>query len=406
MLLFALLASAVGGCHLIFTYEDRDTLDSAAPREELGVDKDGPGKLDRAPPDAPVQDRTLDTRAQDIGNLDSKVLDKGKPDSFKVLDKGKPDSFKIKDLGCPPGTKLCGGKCVDLAVDKSHCGKCNNACPSATTDRCLVGICSCGGVGAACVGGLNCSAAKCACVPGGLCSGCCDGNTCRALGAGQSLTKCGKGGAVCNSCDDGNDCTADACSAQGACTKSNKSTGASCKGGKGQCAGGTCCQGCRQGSVCKGGASTSSCGVGGEVCKSCPGVTCQSPSCTSSGSCVKISANNGTSCNAGKGQCAGGTCCEDCRQGNTCNLGTSHYICGKGGIVCENCTLNSTLKLCTNQVCSAGVTCGSVNCSGGCCAGNTCMLFGQQSDAVCGKNGLPCSSCIGGKFCKNGSCVP
>ena len=475
LLFLALLICASTSCHLIFTYEGREPADGAAPspEQELGAIKDGPDALDNALVDAVAMDKTPDGPMGDRGQPDNSAKDKGSPDK-QIKDKGQPDKPQKLDKGCPLGTTPCGGVCVDLLVSTKHCGMCNNACPTSTTDRCLAGNCSCGAVGAGCVGGLNCKAAKCACITGGLCKGCCDGNTCRTLGASQSLGKCGQGGAackscddgndctddgcsasgactkstkstgtscnsgkgkcaagsccqgclqgtvckggsstslcgqggvVCKSCDDGNDCTDDGCSASGACTKSTKSTGTSCNSGKGKCAAGSCCQGCLQGTVCKGGSSTSSCGVGGEVCKSCPGATCQSSSCTSSGSCVKISANNGTSCNSGKGQCAGGSCCEDCRQGNICNLGTSHYICGKGGIVCQNCSLNATLKLCTSQVCSVGQTCGSVNCLGGCCNGNTCVLTSAQNPSTCGKNGVICSACPAGQFCKNGSCV-
>ena len=406
LLFLALLICASTSCHLIFTYEGREPADGAAPspEQELGAIKDGPDALDNALVDAVAMDKTPDGPMGDRGQPDNSAKDKGSPDK-QIKDKGQPDKPQKLDKGCPLGTTPCGGVCVDLLVSTKHCGMCNNACPTSTTDRCLAGNCSCGAVGAGCVGGLNCKAAKCACITGGLCKGCCDGTTCRTLGASQSLGKCGQGGAACKSCDDGNDCTDDGCSASGACTKSTKSTGTSCNSGKGKCAAGSCCQGCLQGTVCKGGSSTSSCGVGGEVCKSCPGATCQSSSCTSSGSCVKISANNGTSCNSGKGQCAGGSCCEDCRQGNICNLGTSHYICGKGGIVCQNCSLNATLKLCTSQVCSVGQTCGSVNCLGGCCNGNTCVLTSAQNPSTCGKNGVICSACPAGQFCKNGSCV-
>jgi hypothetical protein len=56
------------------------------------------------------------------------------------------------DPGCEPPLSACGGECVDLQTDASHCGSCDNACP---TDICTDGLCTGGAVGHVVVIGMD-----------------------------------------------------------------------------------------------------------------------------------------------------------------------------------------------------------------------------------------------------------
>jgi len=383
------------GCNLIFKYEDRAPDAASEDAASDGPKEDGPGDhdpdiSDDAPRDRAVKDRSL---------KDNRLPDRRLPDR-RVPDRAV--TKKDKTGPCPSGWTQCGGMCVNTKTSLQHCGKCNSACSTKTNDRCLNGVCSCGYSGAACVGGLNCKSAKCQCIQGGLCSGCCSGTTtCR---AGTATSKCGKKGAQCKNCNDGNDCTVNACS-NGGCTKTNKSNGSTCDSSTGQCAGGACCKGCRSGNSCLGGTSTNSCGDKGAACKKCPSApTCKQPKCSSSGVCTTTTAAFGTGCLGGTGTCVGTTCCTDCVYMGACNLGTSNYICGKGGITCQNCTNTASTKLCVNQVCSAGLLCGAANCATGCCDGNTCKPYNSQLPTKCGQGGVPCKNCYPQTNCTNGKC--
>lgn len=391
----ALVLLLGSGCNLIFQYEDRDpdaaTEDAASDLD--GAGKDGPGDHD---PDV-----------GDLSRVDRTVMDTRLPDRTTNKDRTTAkDKFVKLDKGCPAGLTPCGGTCVNLKTSMQHCGKCNSACSTKDADRCLAGVCSCGGSGASCVGGLNCKSAKCQCIQGGLCTGCCDGaSLCRAIGTAQITTKCGKAGAQCKTCDDGEDCTTDGCK-NGACTYTLHQNGNSCDNSTGTCASGKCCKGCRRSGTCYAVPDKNNCGKAGASCQTCAATTCKEPKCSSSGACTTANAADGTSCLSNTGTCLGGNCCQDCVYNGQCNLGTSHYICGKGGIACQNCTNTTSTKLCVNQTCVAGVNCGSVNCSDGCCSGNTCVKYGSQNNSTCGYGGLPCKPCGPTQYCdkNDGKC--
>ncbi|PTL80076.1 hypothetical protein DAT35_31265 [Vitiosangium sp. GDMCC 1.1324] len=81
------------------------------------------------------------------------------------------------------------------------CGT-NPACNEPGADRCVNGQCRCGS-GAACAPGQECVDGACRCTANS-CSGCCSGNTCE---AGNTQSRCGKGGEACVQCKKG--CNAD-----------------------------------------------------------------------------------------------------------------------------------------------------------------------------------------------------
>ena len=99
---------------------------------------------------------------------------------------------------CPDGRRRCNGRCVSLATNRNHCGRCGNAC--ATNQSCVKRICTltclpnC--VGKTC-GGDGC---------GGSCGGCTDGRTCTDGACQCAGPPCGGG-----CCDAGQSCFGDVC---------------------------------------------------------------------------------------------------------------------------------------------------------------------------------------------------
>jgi hypothetical protein len=121
------------------------------------------------------------------------------------------DVTEVRDIvdegmSCPTGQTLCGGSCVNLQTNASHCGECDNTCP--TTELCVAGECKldcptpgpyadcgattctslmgdpdhCGTCGHACASGEVCSCGLCV-------SACHDFNT--------DADHCGACGAAC-----------------------------------------------------------------------------------------------------------------------------------------------------------------------------------------------------------------
>jgi sugar lactone lactonase YvrE len=140
------------------------------------------------------------------------------------------DHLLVPDGGCPPTTTQCGKICVDLAQTRAHCGGCGKACDS-RSDRCVDRSCQCGLTGGPCASGQDCVKGQCRCIAGGRCGGCCEGDNCVGLGASQSKTRCGMGGAACAPCDDKNACSSNSCSSAGACVFVQLSTGVPCDDG-------------------------------------------------------------------------------------------------------------------------------------------------------------------------------
>src|SRR5262245_16207193 len=56
------------------------------------------------------------------------------------------DPAGLASGGCPQGSSACGDLCVDLQLDRNHCGSCDAACPAEQ-------VCSLGGCGLECFGG-------------------------------------------------------------------------------------------------------------------------------------------------------------------------------------------------------------------------------------------------------------
>lgn len=76
---------------------------------------------------------------------------------------------------CASGKTRCGGRCVDLRSNETHCGACDRPCPEGK--QCRHGVCTCSPFGAACRDNTSCCSGNCV---GGACA-------CRAI-----HTRCGK----------------------------------------------------------------------------------------------------------------------------------------------------------------------------------------------------------------------
>ncbi|HXK19809.1 MAG TPA: hypothetical protein VNG33_18485 [Polyangiaceae bacterium] len=211
----------------------------------------------------------------------------------------------ISGMAQASGCEKCGGtECVALASDATHCGACNNACPSGIP--CQNGICSCAGGGQACGGqctdvatdakncgtcgnacpaGSACVAGKCAC-PAGLveCGGAC-------VDLASTAEHCGSCG--------------NACPSQQVCLMGKCASGC---GGLTQCGGscvdtqtsplncGGCGKPCASGTTCS--AGSCGCANGGELCgTACVDTKTDTKNC---GAC-------GKACGAGEA-CAAGVC--------------------------------------------------------------------------------------------------
>jgi len=135
------------------------------------------------------------------------------------------------------------------------------------------------------------------------------------------------------------------------------------------------------------------------------------------------------SCGNDTQECTSHTCTEGCCEGNKC-MDPSATTCGTGGGDCVDCTADARSDSCSASVCVCAATgspcpqgeecaptgcegctpdcagkcqdaddgCGSPcpnnSCTDGCCTGaHECILYVNQSDSVCGKDGGTCMDC-------------
>ena len=272
----------------------------------------------------------------------------------------------------PPGP---GGPDGAICGPANCIGCCsNNACVTTPNSA----ACGSGGQQClACKAGETCQLGQCSksssCGPANCSTGCCQGGLCL---LGASNTACGKGGQTCSNCAQaGKTCKSQVCS------------GGSQTCGPGKCAG--CCKA----GMCLTGNTNSLCGKGGVTCLNCTA--------------------SGKTCDASKGSCKGGgptcsssSCSTGCCKNNTCHPGNTVSVCGKGGKACQDCSAFGKKCDATTRTCQGGgpTSCSPTNCNG-CCKNNTCQV--GNTNGVCGKGGAACVDCASsGKTCdsSSGSC--
>jgi hypothetical protein len=276
------------------------------------------------------------------------------------------------------GLADCGGTCVDLQTDTSHCGFCGNAC----------------GDGAACVGGgcsddFPCTGGKKLCYPAcvdvltdptncGACGTTCGGGQCQ---GGQCIPEVEQANSARVSC-----VVAGLADCGGACVDL-QSDGLNC---------GTCGVECAYGEVCSGGACQSSCAAGLSFCNGvCVDTATDASHCgfcnnacagfsqCIAGGCISTGieqAGTGLGCDAGLNFCGGvcvdllsdnvncGTCGQACPYGWMCEGGSCRAICGGQGLTfCNGECVNTLVQDehcggCGNA-CEPGLFCdGNGNC--------------------------------------------
>jgi hypothetical protein len=257
-------------------------------------------------------------------------------------------------------------------------------------------------------------------------SGCCDpAGICQ---SGVDVSSCGSGGNPCAACV-GSDCIAVAGGKGGQCVAPDGST----------CNRDTCPSGCCQGRQCITNISEAACGVGGEVCRTCPEgdfckggcshkqATCDASNCAGccGGPYCSTGLNNNL-CGQGGAACidcrpgpdcqpagTGGTCggfapclnCTGCCLNGQCVPGDADDQCGGLGHICDNCAVQSAQCLQLgggDRGCGTPLYCTNQSCAG-CCLGAVCAVGTQ--DIACGAMGATCISCSARmQKCLNGTC--
>lgn len=263
--------------------------------------------------------------------------------------------------GCPSTLSECGGACLDLASDPSHCGACTTDCGSGgfcsgASCGCMSGLMACGGTCTDTQGdAMHCGSCTTACRAGQICANgtCMIGHFCPAgtmLCGGANCYDLMTDPLHCGSC-------ANACPAGLACT------GGSCGCGAGQTdCGGSCvdtttspldCGGCGiacgPGEVCSGG----SCGC------SAPGMIC-------GGTCVDTD-TDATNCGSCGNVCAAGQGCS----GGTCGCSATQMSCG--GVCIDTSSDPANCGSC-GHACASGEMCSAGTCTG---CGPSSTLSGQ-----------------------------
>ncbi len=275
---------------------------------------------------------------------------------------------------CNAGFADCDGNAangceVSLGSNVSHCGACNNRCPSdGGAPGCVAGGCT-----------LTCSAGR----------GDCDGssaNGCETNTASNN-SHCGVCGRVCGA---GQTCSSGVCAAT------------TCPTGQSLC-GGVCVD--INNSVAQCGACGRACVTPGGT-PACVGGNCVVAACsTGTGDCDGLAANGcETDVRSSTTHC--GACGRACGAGGVCAAGTC--ACGPGLTLCDGrcvnlLTDNSHCAACGNA-CAPGTTCGGTGCV---CGGGTINCDGICTDlltnpAHCGGCGRACAA---GQSCQAGACV-
>jgi hypothetical protein len=310
---------------------------------------------------------------------------------------------------CDAGKSDCGGTCVDMQIDATHCGECDKLCVS-PTGTCTAGVCSCPTDGdkvcnGACIDvqsdQFNC----------GDCGETCDG----------AKDTCTQGVCTCKTATDSvcQDTCIDLQTNTTHCGECDKT----CTGATNTCVAGVCSCPLSNQKLCNGAcvdvqSNAANCGECGEVCVSpagtCTAGVCSCPTATDKvcdGACVDVQSND-DACGDCTTQCTSPLTCSS----GACGCATSGQKLCDGACVdvqsnddaCGDCTTKCT----SPETCSAGV-CGCPNTGEKLCNGSCIDV--QANDNACGDCTTKCTSpetCSAGvcgcgtgeKLC-NGSCV-
>ncbi|MCC7537821.1 MAG: hypothetical protein IT379_16475 [Deltaproteobacteria bacterium] len=263
------------------------------------------------------------------------------------------------DCQCPTGHTCCGGACVDLSSNETHCGRCGSACPRG--QQCYRGVCE-----------------EDSCEPRGL-STCPDFVCVDTSSDHASCGACGRACAQDERCVLG-ECLPEGCPIAGIDLDHDEHN----------------CGGCRircpSGAECRSGECA--CVGGGRICDDrCVDTDSDPDGC---GDCGRV-CRPGAVCDAGACVCPAGTaeCSDSCR-----DLRRDPDACGACGWACAldascrdgRCACPDALQLCLGRYCADLSTdemdcgeCGLVCGEGLACVAGTCVADGGASCArVCG----------------------
>lgn len=249
---------------------------------------------------------------------------------------------------------------------------CDDQDPCTSVSQCLGGVCL-GTAGLSCDDAKQCTVDSCDLVSG-LCSHvvATDGSSC----GGPAGCKAGQcAGGTCadimsNACDDMNPCSAEACNADGSCTRTNVADGIVCDDGSACSTGDRCASG-----LCKG------------VVNTCDdGNSCTTDVCGADGTCGRTAVATGTGCSSGNA----------CLMGEVC----TGSVCGGGQP--RSCDDNNS---CTADLCDPKLGCVHLAGADGssCNDGNLCTQGDQCKNGSCGGTPVTCAT---SNKCLSGSCNP
>jgi hypothetical protein len=272
---------------------------------------------------------------------------------------------------CASGLTRCGSECVDLNVERNHCGACGAVCKSdLVAVACRSGVCE--RAGSACPEGQ----ADC----------------------GEGCTDLSRNNFHCGAC--GKECDGDV----GQVCQGGVCTGATCTGGLTDCAGscvdlqtnpyhcGTCA------TVCPGADTDANPCIGGRCVDQCTahGLT----DCP--GGCRDLSSDP-ANCGVCGNACQGGSCLAGVCTGGALQCTSGLTDCGG---VCVDTTNDAVNCGACGLECAYGETCGGGTCQSRCAAGqnycNGACVDTASDPANCGFCGNPCG---GFSECVSGACI-
>jgi hypothetical protein len=368
------------------------------------------------------REQPLGTNPGDVG-ADPEEVDAGAQEDMETV-----EDVPTGPPPCAAGQQRCGGRCVSLEEDPSHCGGCNRGCtgingiPICRGGQCAVscnagrGDCDslvengcevdldstaqhCGACNRACDPSETCQGGVCVCSAGLTrcgagcaniqssnehCGGC--GNACVSsngvptCSAGVCTVACASGSANCDN-NIANGCEVDTRSNADHCGRCGQRCPTPTGGGTRGCSNGTCVSTCPTGYLTCGGTcvdARSPCSVGTGACRRTGSVVCSG---ASGGCSVMQGSGSSEVCNGIDDDCDGVV---DDGAGNQCPLATraATMVCVAGGCAVGTCQANYA------------------NCDGN--NANGCETYLLSNSTHCGRCN---NNCVSPLSCVNTSCT-
>lgn len=222
------------------------------------------------------------------------------------------------------------------------------------------------------------------------------------------------------SCDDRSACTVDSCSPASGCVNAaiscddeNQCTGDSCDASLG-CMHTDIAANCADGDACTADSCNTVSGCVNDTISCDDSNQCTAESCDSVTGCANRPVADGTSCDGGLGQCAGGVCeASDCFQDGDCNDSDACTMdrCNLATNECVNEDISASCdddNACTEDRCAPATGCVNTDIADRCEDGEECTADSCAPATGCRRvnvaDGTPCDAGTG--ECGSGTCVP